>query len=92
MANICSLLLDRLHVGCLCVQCIVKEDKATGMRVVAGTHWDFDSYGGTIKKQLGMPTQVGFCISILFPPNPSPSPLLPPHSLPAVACGRFASL
>ncbi|KAL0020261.1 hypothetical protein WJX79_003820 [Trebouxia sp. C0005] len=38
--------------------CVVKDDKATGKRVVAGTHWDFDSYGGTIKKQLGMPTQV----------------------------------
>ncbi|KAL0056042.1 hypothetical protein WJX82_007113 [Trebouxia sp. C0006] len=38
--------------------CVVKDDEATGKRVVAGTHWDFDSYGGTIKKQLGMPTQV----------------------------------
>ena len=36
---------------------MVKDDEATGKRVVAGTHWDFDSYGGTIKKQLGMPTQ-----------------------------------
>lgn len=41
-----------------CVQCIVKDDPDSGKRVVAGTHWDFDSYGGTIKKQLGMPTQV----------------------------------
>ena len=41
------------------MQCVVKEDKATGKRVVAGTHWDFDSYGGTVKKQLGMPTQAG---------------------------------
>lgn len=41
----------------VCLQCVVKDDKATGKRVVAGTHWDFDSYGGTIKKQLGMPTQ-----------------------------------
>ena len=40
------------------VQCVVKDDPATGKRVVAGTHWDFDSYGGTIKKKLGMPTQV----------------------------------
>jgi len=48
----------------LCVQCVVKDDPATGKRVVAGTHWDFDSYGGTIKKQLGMPTQVPqACIS-----------------------------
>lgn len=39
------------------LQCVVKDDKATGKRVVAGTHWDFDSYGGTIKKKLGMPTQ-----------------------------------
>ncbi|KAL0020071.1 hypothetical protein WJX79_003089 [Trebouxia sp. C0005] len=38
--------------------CVVKDDPKTGKRVVAGTHWDFDSYGGTIKKQLGMPTQV----------------------------------
>lgn len=38
--------------------CVVKDDEATGKRVVAGTHWDFDSYGGTIKKQMGMPTQV----------------------------------
>lgn len=37
---------------------MVKDDPATGKRVVAGTHWDFDSYGGTIKKQMGMPTQV----------------------------------
>ena len=36
----------------------MKDDPKTGKRVVAGTHWDFDSYGGTIKKQLGMPTQV----------------------------------
>ena len=41
------------------VQCVVKDDPDTGKRVVAGTHWDFDSYGGTIKKKLGMPTQVG---------------------------------
>ena len=39
-------------------QCVVKDDKATGKRIVAGTHWDFDSYGGTIKQKLGMPTQV----------------------------------
>ena len=45
----------------VCVQCVVKEDKSTGKRVVAGTHWDFDSYGGTIKKQLGMPTQARSC-------------------------------
>lgn len=46
-------------VLCLSVQCVVKDDEATGKRVVAGTHWDFDSYGGTIKKKLGMPAQVG---------------------------------
>ena len=40
------------------MQCVVKDDSATGKRVVAGTHWDFDSYGGTIKKKMGMPTQV----------------------------------
>lgn len=38
--------------------CVVKDDADTGKRIVAGTHWDFDSYGGTIKKKLGMPTQV----------------------------------
>lgn len=43
------------------MQCVVKDDEATGKRVVAGTHWDFDSYGGTIKKQMGMPTQVSLC-------------------------------
>ena len=41
----------------VCLQCLVREDKATGKRVVAGTHWDFDSYGATIKRQLGIPTQ-----------------------------------
>ena len=49
----------------VCVQCVVKEDKATGGRVVAGTHWDFDSYGGTIKKQLGMPTQARSSDSVI---------------------------
>lgn len=46
------------QLPCCCVQCVVKDDSATGKRVVAGTHWDFDSYGGTIKKKMGMPTQV----------------------------------
>ena len=40
------------------MQCVVKDDPDTGKRVVAGTHWDFDSYGGTIKKKMGVPTQV----------------------------------
>jgi len=44
---------------------VVKDDKATGKRVVAGTHWDFDSYGGTIKKQLGMPTQASHPDSVI---------------------------
>ena len=44
---------------------MVKDDKATGKRVVAGTHWDFDSYGGTIKKQLGMPTQASHPDSVI---------------------------
>lgn len=42
----------------------MKDDPATGKRVVAGTHWDFDSYGGTIKKKLGMPAQV-HCLIVL---------------------------
>ena len=53
---LCS--MQRSKKICCGVQCVVKDDPATGGRVVAGTHWDFDSYGGTIKKQLGMPTQV----------------------------------
>jgi len=57
---------------------VVKDDPKTGKRVVAGTHWDFDSYGGTIKKQLGMPTQVlyffvhscpSFCLPFSLPSN-----------------------
>jgi len=44
---------------------VVKDDQATGKRVVAGTHWDFDSYGGTIKKQLGMPTQASHSDSVI---------------------------
>ena len=48
------------------MQCVVKDDSATGKRVVAGTHWDFDSYGGTIKKQMGMPTQVNLLQLVLI--------------------------
>ena len=58
-----SLKLSRLagsaDTAAVSMQCVVKTDKKTGKRVVAGTHWDFDSYGGTIKKQLGLPTQAG---------------------------------
>ena len=44
----------------------MKDDPKTGKRIVAGTHWDFDSYGGTIKKQLGMPTQVLYSLLLSF--------------------------
>jgi agmatine deiminase len=36
--------------------CIARD--VDGKREVAGVHWDFDCYGGTIKKKLGQPTQV----------------------------------
>ncbi|GAB4816515.1 hypothetical protein N2152v2_003561 [Parachlorella kessleri] len=29
-----------------------------GKRTVAGVHWDYDAYGGTLKKLLGMPTMM----------------------------------
>lgn len=40
------------------VQCIVKDDHATGKRIVAGVHWDYDCYGGLLKKKLGLPTMM----------------------------------
>ncbi len=38
-------------------QCIVLDDKKTGTRKVAGTHWDFNSYGGELKKAMGIAPQ-----------------------------------
>ena len=39
------------------VQCIVLDDPKTGGRKVAGTHWDFNSYGGELKKAMGIAPQ-----------------------------------
>ena len=38
-------------------QCIVLDDPKTGSRKVAGTHWDFNSYGGELKKAMGIAPQ-----------------------------------
>ncbi|KAG0565668.1 hypothetical protein M758_7G005500 [Ceratodon purpureus] len=38
--------------------CVAKDDSATGKRVVAGVHWDYDCYGGLLKKKLGLPTMM----------------------------------
>jgi agmatine deiminase len=40
------------------VQCITKDEPATGRRIVAGVHWDYDCYGGNLKKKLGLPTMM----------------------------------
>ena len=40
------------------LQCITKDDPATGRRVVAGVHWDYDCYGGLLKRKLGLPTMM----------------------------------
>lgn len=40
------------------MQCISKDDPATGKRVVAGVHWDYDCYGGLLKRKLGLPTMM----------------------------------
>ena len=42
-----------------CVQCIARNNPDTGKREIAGTHWDFDSYGGTRKRAMGEAAQVG---------------------------------
>ena len=49
------------------VQCVVRVDPDTGKREVAGTHWDFNSYGGELKKAMGIAPQVraGFCLLYL---------------------------
>ena len=39
------------------VQCIVLNEPKTGSRKVAGTHWDFNSYGGELKKAMGIAPQ-----------------------------------
>ena len=39
------------------VQCIALDDSKTGSRKVAGTHWDFNSYGGELKKAMGIAPQ-----------------------------------
>ena len=51
------------------VQCVVRVDPDTGKREVAGTHWDFNSYGGELKKAMGIAPQVraGFCLLYLQP-------------------------
>jgi hypothetical protein len=35
----------------------VLDDAKTGTRKVAGTHWDFNSYGGELKKAMGIAPQ-----------------------------------
>ena len=39
-------------------QCIALDDPKTGSRKVAGLHWDFNSYGGELKKAMGIAPQV----------------------------------
>ncbi len=39
-------------------QCIAYTDPKTGSRTVAGVHWDFNSYGGELKKAMGIAPQV----------------------------------
>ena len=39
-------------------QCIALDDPKTGSRKVAGVHWDFNSYGGELKKAMGIAPQV----------------------------------
>ncbi len=39
-------------------QCIAITDPKTGGRKVAGVHWDFNSYGGELKKAMGIAPQV----------------------------------
>ena len=38
-------------------QCVALNDPKTGSRKVAGTHWDFNSYGGELKKAMGIAPQ-----------------------------------
>jgi hypothetical protein len=38
------------------MQCIARE--VNGQREVAGVHWDFNSYGGELKKAMGIAPQV----------------------------------
>jgi len=39
-------------------QCIAITDPKTGGRKVAGVHLDFNSYGGELKKAMGIAPQV----------------------------------
>ena len=39
-------------------QCIALDDPKSGSRKVAGVHWDFNSYGGELKKAMGIAPQV----------------------------------
>lgn len=36
--------------------CIAKDED--GKRTIAGVHWDYDCYGGILKKKLGLPTMM----------------------------------
>lgn len=38
--------------------CIAKDDPATGKRIVAGVHWDYDCYGAPGKLKLGRPAMM----------------------------------
>ena len=68
-----------------CVQCVARSNPDTGKREVAGTHWDFDSYGGTRKRAMGMAAQVGPQHEELFPAQCAVQQV---HGLPAAGVGR----
>ena len=48
-------------------QCIALDDPKTGSRKVAGVHWDFNSYGGELKKAMGIAPQVPSAYGLIMP-------------------------